>query len=749
MYRYTRWLLTAVLLFAVGAAWGQNLRLDDPPKFYVPKKPPTRQELNQRDSLHQYVNGLILQYEERYADALKAFEEAARLDPDAPALYKAQIPLLVGMDRLPDALVLAKKVVALDPGDYSTWYVLAKLHKSSARPTDAIAALERGLQAAAIKDHPGAAQQLWLDLGGLHEGLGKFGPAADAYAKAAAILEHPDQIQAKAHVPREAILARASETYEKIGELHGKAKQYDQAIAALEKSQALAPERAGRLNYVIAKVCDEQGNLPGALKFMDAYLQTQPLSIEPYELKINLLRRLKKTEAIVPWLEEAATRDRFNTGMQLLLAKEYAQAKLPAKAEAIYTKLAEDSPSADLYRGLFQLYKDEGPAGMARTLALLDKTIEKASRTDGPPPVSAVNHAKAMVAALREDGELARKLVETAFRRKVNEPELKHDTVYFLAILADQHRKGVEAERFYTLSLKGAQPTNEPIIYSGLLRALAQQRKHEATVKLCQDGLAKSKTTNPLLFFREAARALAALHRYDDALRQADLAAKQADDDNRLLFQLLRVRILTMAQRFDDAETECKALLKTHEKPADAVELRYVLSNIYSASKQQAKSEEQLHLILKIDPDNATANNDLGYLWADQAKNLAAAEAMIRKALDLDRVQRRRNPNFSLAEDKDNAAYVDSLGWVLFRRGQVEEAKKELERAAALDGGEDPTIYDHLGDVYNRLKMRPEASRVWQRALKLYQQGARGKDEERIRDLRRKIERVKEEIGGR
>lgn len=748
MYRPTIF-AAFVFLFMSGTLGAQNIRFDDPPKLYVRKQPPTRQELNQRDSLHQYVDGLLFFHEERYADALKAFKEAARLDPDAPALYKAQIPILIGMDRFTDAIATAGKVVALDPGDYATWYVLAKLHRSSARYPEAIAALERGVKSAAIKDHPEAAQQLYLDLAGLYESTDKFSLAADAYTKAAAILEHPDQIEAKAQIPRAAILARASETYEKIGELHRKAKQYEQAVAALQKAQARAPERAGRLHYVIAKVYDEDGNLPGALKAIDAYLQTQPLSTDPYEMKVTLLRRLQKTEAIVPWLEETATRDRFNTGLQLLLAKEYAQAKLAKKSEAIYLKLAEDSPSADLYRGLFQLYKDEGPAGMARTLDMLDTTIEKTMRKDGPPPISAVNHAKAMIAALREDGELARKLVDTAFRRKMNEPELKYDTVYFLAILADQQRKGEEAERFYTLSLKGMQPNNEPIIYSGLLRALGQQRKHEAMLKVCKDGLAKSKTTNPLLFYRESARALAALNRHDEALGQVELAAKQAGDGNRLLFQILRIRILSMAHRFDDAETECKALLKTHEKPAEVVEVRYLLSNIYSSAKQPAKSEEQLQIILKIDPDNATVNNDLGYLWADQSKNLAAAEDMIRKALDLDRAQRKRNPNFSVEEDKDNAAYVDSLGWVLFRRGQIEEAKKELERATTLGDGDDPVIYDHLGDVYNRLKMRPEASRAWQRALELYQQGARGKDEDRVRDLRRKIERVKEEIGGR
>ena len=56
--------------------------------------------------------------------------------------------------------------------------------------------------------------------------------------------------------------------------------------------------------------------------------------------------------------------------------------------------------------------------------------------------------------------------------------------------------------------------------------------------------------------------------------------------------------------------------------PAEIMEVRYLLSNIYSAWRQMAKAEEQLEQILKTDPASATANNDLGYIWADNDKNL-------------------------------------------------------------------------------------------------------------------------------
>jgi tetratricopeptide (TPR) repeat protein len=737
-------LTVSAFLLAAGVALGQDANFFDRPKLLRPMTPPSRREIEERDSLYKFVDGLLYEHEEKFAEALKAFQDATRLDPDAPALVKAQVPILITLNRIDDALAACKKVVALDPGDFGMWYVQAKIQKASVQYADAIASLESALKSERLKDHPEAAQALHFELGGLYESTDKFGPAADAYNKAAAILEHPDLIEAKVNIPHQAILLRAAETYEKIGQLYRKAKQPVRAIAALKKAAERAPDRAGQLNYTMAQIADETGDFPQALAHIDAYLRTAPLSVEPYELKVNLLRRTKDTQAILPWLEGAAERDKFNTSLQGLLAKEYASAKQTKKAETLFTKLIDESPSPELYRGLLNLYKDEGKLGMKRVLGMLDKVMDK---TDGPPSASTVNHGKAMLGALGDDGELARQLVDTAFRSK---GELKRDTVFFLAILADKHRKNEEAERFYRQCMTDAKlmETKEAIIYAGLLRVLSKGRKNEAIIALCQQGIKNGKTTNPLLFYSDLARALANLQRYDEALKQVDIALRQPGDSE-FGFKILRVRILTMAVRYGDAETECKALLKDNSRLAEVVELRYLLSNVYAAAKRHADSEEQLQLILKIEPDNATVNNDLGYLWADQGKKLAAAEALIRKALEADRNQRRKNPKITAEDDKDNAAYVDSLGWVLYRRGQVDEARKELERATTLGDGDDPVIYDHLGDVYQHLKMRSEASRAWQRALELYHNGIRTKDDERMRDIRRKIEQVKEAIGGR
>src|SRR5205823_1657058 len=161
----------------------------------------------------------------------------------------------------------------------------------------------------------------------------------------------------------------------------------------------------------------------------------------------------------------------------------------------------------------------------------------------------------------------------------------------------------------------------------------------------------------------------------------------------------------------------------------DVRSTRLLLSSVHSAAGEADEAEEQLLLVLKDDPNDAGACNDLGYLWAERNKKLDEAERLVRKALELDRRQRQAGPGVELDEG-DNPAYVDSLGWVLFRRGKLEEARTELERASALpSGADDPVVWDHLGDVYFRLGRKAKSAAAWRKALGLYEAGRRRPDE--------------------
>ena len=90
-------------------------------------------------------------------------------------------------------------------------------------------------------------------------------------------------------------------------------------------------------------------------------------------------------------------------------------------------------------------------------------------------------------------------------------------------------------------------------------------------------------------------------------------------------------------------------------------------------------------------------------MYAEKGIKLDEAEDLIGKALAL---------------DPDNGAYVDSIGWVYYKRGMDDEALKALTRAAKLIG-DDPVIREHLGDAYHGKRMWKEALAEWARAAAL------------------------------
>jgi tetratricopeptide (TPR) repeat protein len=148
----------------------------------------------------------------------------------------------------------------------------------------------------------------------------------------------------------------------------------------------------------------------------------------------------------------------------------------------------------------------------------------------------------------------------------------------------------------------------------------------------------------------------------------------------------------------------------------------------YGATAEQAglyeKAADLLRKSIALDPANsAEACNYLGYMWADHNMNLDEAETMIKRALEME-------PN--------KASYLDSLGWVEFRKGQFDQALSDLLRAAKTADHDDPVIFEHIGDAYFKLNRVSEAVESWQKALAL---------DPKNKNLANKIERTKAPTG--
>lgn len=139
------------------------------------------------------------------------------------------------------------------------------------------------------------------------------------------------------------------------------------------------------------------------------------------------------------------------------------------------------------------------------------------------------------------------------------------------------------------------------------------------------------------------------------------------------------------------------------EQPQQATNALLMLSSAQERAGDTKGSEETLRQILAKDPQNATALNNLGYFLAERGERLE-------EALDMTQRATRAEPA--------NPSFLDSLGWVYFKLGKLQEAERYLSDAARRNPAS-ATIQEHLGDLFQRLGQTQKAQAAWRKALSL------------------------------
>ncbi|MBN1593259.1 MAG: tetratricopeptide repeat protein [Candidatus Coatesbacteria bacterium] len=138
------------------------------------------------------------------------------------------------------------------------------------------------------------------------------------------------------------------------------------------------------------------------------------------------------------------------------------------------------------------------------------------------------------------------------------------------------------------------------------------------------------------------------------------------------------------SSEFEDAIVLARKLVA--RMPQDA-QFRYLLATFMEQAGKLDEAIEQLETLVKMDPDFAAGLNCLGYIYIDKGLNLKRGISLVRAAL---------------AIEPHNSAFLDSLGWGLFRLGDLGAAIKQLEKAVAglKDLNSEPIICGHLAIAY-------------------------------------------------
>ncbi len=207
---------------------------------------------------------------------------------------------------------------------------------------------------------------------------------------------------------------------------------------------------------------------------------------------------------------------------------------------------------------------------------------------------------------------------------------------------------------------KMAPKSVEIIRYAARLYSLNEQ-PHEA-VRLVQKAVALEPENDSL--YHSLSLAYMAVEKYDLAIENMRTAIKLNDSKDAYYFEL-------------------GALLERKEKYSDAI--------------------DNMQRAIELNPMHSNAHNFIGYMYALEGQYLDKALDHLKKALSI---------------QPRNGYFLDSLGWIYFKKGEAEKALTEIKKAMVYVAP-DPVLYDHLGDVHFSLKNYEEASGAWKTSLSL------------------------------
>ncbi|PYL31519.1 MAG: hypothetical protein DMF39_02580 [Verrucomicrobia bacterium] len=512
--------------------------------------------------------------------------------------------------------------------------------------------------------------------------------------------------------------------------------EMDRALEVYRKVLNVDPGQA-QLAARVAGLLIQQDDFPQAIDVLKDAIKANPNNAEPYQqLAFIYLKYLKRTDQAIDYANRAiALNPEDAEGYQRLVEIEVAAGQEKKALEVLdrAAKVRSNDPGfwmrlGKLYMAiLFKSDSQPKPDELKRTNEIFKKAAEHAG--DDPAILKEIADYYAASQQLKEaiplylrvlelqpDDANAREKLATGFiltnqrgkavemlEQIIQEHPEKYQSYDLLAqVLDDEARSLQRANRLEEAKAKFAKVAanyeqsllinpNHPSTYLHLAELLlGPSRDADRAVKLLMEARRRFPGAPEIVYYlaiaqREAKQSQQAVATFEEALHEAQL-----DEDD------------------------------------EVINAKFYFN--YGAAAEQAglyeKAADLLRKSIALDPANsAEAYNYIGYMWADHNMHLDEAEAMIKRALE---------------SEPNNASYLDSLGWVEFRKGKFDQALSDLLRAAKTVERDDPVVFEHIGDTYLKLNRVREALDAWQKALAL---------DPKNKTLADKIEATKKTIG--
>ncbi len=212
----------------------------------------------------------------------------------------------------------------------------------------------------------------------------------------------------------------------------------------------------------------------------------------------------------------------------------------------------------------------------------------------------------------------------------------------------------------------------------------------------------------------------------DEAIADVKAMLKGTPEDRDLYVSL--AQMTSRLRRWKDAEDYIHKAQTLSTKPDEKKEVDFIAGSIYERQKKYDEAELMFKKVLDADKRNPMVLNYLGYMLADRGIRLEEALGYIKQAVQL---------------DPQNGAYLDSLGWAYFKMGDYDLAEENLRRATERMGN-DPTVQDHLAEVYAKTGRLKLAAAHWERAIEEWNRSVPAEvDAQDFQRVQKKLESAK------
>lgn len=506
----------------------------------------------------------------------------------------------------------------------------------------------------------------------------------------------------------QAMLKNATEQYQKITQedpkdseslsmlarLYRVAKNDVEAEKAYRQVLQLDPNDDEALNG-LAMIYVDRGDVPNAITMLQQAVDKNPdqrnvLMLGDFYEQIGEFSKAADTLKQALALTNDNLQVRTRVGVDLLRAARFDEAL------GTFQELSNDYPKNVLFEIQIAeiLERKKDYTGAAAVLA-------KAHTVETKDNVADIRFAEEEL--LRVQGKTPQaiaamqSLLNDTKKDKYADPEKKDRTKYLYVLGGMQEDAGKTADAVAAYrQIAEIDSSLAASVEGKIIEAWKSAKDYKTARQAADAALKKFPGERPLVF--EHALLLADLAQTDQAVNELK-ALPGGSKDRDILITLAQVQ--DKARRFEDERKTLDNAEAQSASPQDKQTVEFMRGAMYEREKNFDAAEKAFRNVLDADPQNAGAMNYLGYMFADRNVRLDEAQQLISKALDL---------------EPDNGAFEDSLGWVYYRLNKLDQAADEL-RMAIDKVGKDPTVHDHLGDVYLKQGRIREAIQQWESSV--------------------------------